>query len=143
MTHAPSDALLRSILARPKTFAVVGASSNPARPSNQVARYLVRHGFRVIPVNPGLAGQSLWGEVVFRDLASIPDPVDVVDIFRRSEHVAPIVDQALARFQDLGAIWMQIGVVNEQAAARAEARGVRVVQNRCPRIEFARLYGVA
>jgi len=141
MTQTPTDAMLRSILTRPKTFAVVGVSANPVRPSYYVARYLGLKGFRVIPVNPGLAGQELLGELVYPDLASIPDPVDVVDIFRRSDHVPPIVDQALERFENLDTIWMQIGVVNDAAAARAEARGVRVIQNRCPKIEYQRLFG--
>ncbi|MGV6812894.1 MAG: CoA-binding protein [Brevirhabdus sp.] len=141
MTQSPSDDLLRSILTRPKTFAVVGVSANPVRPSYYVARYLGLKGFRVIPVNPGLAGQELLGEVVYPDLASIPDEVDVVDIFRRSDHVPPIIDQALERFAKLDTVWMQIGVTNEEAAAKAEARGVRVIQNRCPKIEYQRLFG--
>ena len=136
-----SDVYLRSILARVKTVAVVGVSANPVRPSYYVARYLGLKGYRVIPVNPGLAGQTLFGETVYGDLADIPDTVDMVDIFRKSEAVPAIVDAALSRWPDLKVIWMQIGVSHEEAAARAEARGLSVIQNRCPKIEYQRLMG--
>lgn len=136
-----SDDLLRAVLKRTKVVVLVGASANPVRPSYYVARYLGLKGFRVIPVNPGLAGQTLLGETVYADLASIPDEVDMVDIFRRSEAVPAIVDEALARWPNLQTIWMQIGVQNAEAAAVAEARGVTVIQNRCPKIEYQRLFG--
>jgi predicted CoA-binding protein len=138
-----SDADLKRILTRTKVIACVGVSPNPVRPSHFVARYLRLKGFRVIPVNPGHAGERLFGETVYADLASIPAdiPVDMVDIFRRSEHVPPIVDTALASLPALRTIWMQIGVEHAEAAARAEARGVTVVQNRCPKIEYQRLFG--
>ena len=136
-----SDELLKKILGRCKTVAVVGVSSNPVRPSYFVARYLGLKGFRVIPVNPGLAGQSLFGETVYGDLTSIPFDVDMVDIFRKSEAVPEIVDEALARWPKLKCIWMQIGVEHAQAAAKAEERGVDVIQNRCPKIEYQRLFG--
>ena len=136
-----SDELLKKILGRCKTVAVVGVSSNPVRPSYFVARYLGLKGFRVIPVNPGLAGQSLFGETVYGDLASIPFDVDMVDIFRKSEAVPEIVDEALERWPKLKCIWMQIGVEHAEAAAKAEARGVDVIQNRCPKIEYQRLFG--
>lgn len=136
-----SDELLKKILGRCKTVAVVGVSSNPVRPSYFVARYLGLKGFRVIPVNPGLAGQTLFGETVYGDLASIPFDVDMVDIFRKSEAVPEIVDEALARWPKLKCIWMQIGVEHAQAAANAEERGVDVIQNRCPKIEYQRLFG--
>lgn len=136
-----SDEKLRKILRRTKTVALVGISANPVRPSYFVARYLSLKGMRVIGVNPGLAGQSLFGEAVYADLTSIPDDVDMVDIFRRSDAVGPIVDEALARWPTLQTIWMQIGVINQVAADAAEARGVHVVQNRCPKIEYQRLFG--
>ena len=136
-----SDDFLRKVLRRTKTVAIVGVSAKQIRPSFYVARYLKLKGFRVIPVNPGLAGQALLGETVYPDLESIPDDVDMVDIFRRSDAVPAIVDDALARWPDLQTIWMQIGVEHAQAAAVAEARGVDVIQNRCPKIEYQRLFG--
>lgn len=136
-----SDDFLRNILQRTKTVAIVGVSAKEIRPSYYVARYLKLKGFRVIPVNPGLAGQVLFGENVYPDLKSIPFDVDMVDIFRRSEAVPAIVEEALARWPDLQTIWMQIGVEHEDAAAVAQARGVDVVQNRCPKIEYQRLFG--
>lgn len=136
-----SDEYLRKILKRTKTVAVVGVSANQIRPSFYVARYLKLKGFRVIPVNPGLAGQVLLGEIVYADLSEVPDAVDMVDIFRKSEAVPAIVDAALERWTDLQTIWMQIGVEHAAAAAIAEARGVDVIQNRCPKIEYQRLFG--
>ncbi len=135
------DQDIKVLLSAVKTVAIVGVSANPVRPSYFVARYLKLKGFRVIGVNPGLAGQELFGEMVYRDLISIPDTVDMVDIFRRSEAVPPIVDEALERWPELTAIWMQIGVEHSAAAAKAEARGVQVVMNRCPKIEYQRLFG--
>ena len=135
-----SDAHLRGILTRVRSVAVVGVSMNPVRPSYYVARYLNLKGYRVIPVNPGHAGKELFGETVRGTLADIGEPVDMVDIFRRSEAVPPIVDEALELFPDLDTIWMQIGVEHAEAAARAEARGVTVIQNRCPKIEYQRLF---
>lgn len=136
------DRLLRDILSRTRTIAAVGVSANSVRPSNYVGRYLALKGFTVIPVNPGLAGQTLFGETVHASLSDVPrDDVDMVDIFRRSEAVPPIVDDALARWPDLQTVWMQIGVAHADAAARAEARGVTVIQNRCPKIEYQRLFG--
>ncbi len=136
-----SDDHLRKILKRTKVVAVVGVSMNSVRPSYYVARYLSLKGYRVIPVNPGHAGKSLFGETIMGDLSEIDAPVDMVDIFRRSDAVPPIVDQALAHFPDLKTIWMQIGVENAEAAAKAEAQGVDVIQNRCPKIEYQRLFG--
>jgi predicted CoA-binding protein len=140
---AYSDDLLKSILTRTKVIAVVGVSSNPVRPSYYVARYLGLRGFRVIPVNPGHGGQELFGERVYGTLAEIPAgiPVDMVDIFRRSEAVPGIVAEALEHLPALRTVWMQIGVENAEAAAMAEARGIDVVQNRCPKIEYQRLFG--
>ncbi len=136
-----TDRILKDVLTRTKVIAVVGVSANPVRPSYYVARYLGLKGFRVVPVNPGLAGQTLFGETVYPTLSDIPFDVDMVDIFRRSEAVPPIVDEALARWPNLQTIWMQIGVEHAAAAAKAEARGVTVIQNRCPKIEYQRLFG--
>ncbi|SFK50508.1 CoA-binding protein [Shimia haliotis] len=136
-----SDDFLRSILKRSKVVAVVGVSMNPVRPSYYVARYLSLKGYRVIPVNPGHAGKMLFGETVVSDLSEIDAPVDMVDIFRRSEAVPPIVDAALEHLPQLKTVWMQIGVENAEAAAAAQAKGVDVIQNRCPKIEYQRLYG--
>jgi uncharacterized protein len=136
-----SDAFLSEVLSRTKVVAVVGVSMNPVRPSYYVARYLGLKGFRVIPVNPGHAGKMLFGERVRADLAEVPKEVDMVDIFRRSEAVPAIVDQALEHLPNLRTIWMQIGVQHDEAAAKAEARGITVIQNRCPKIEYQRLHG--
>ena len=134
-----TEATIRNALTRAKTIAVVGASNKPDRPSHGVARFLQSKGFRVVPVNPGLAGQTLLGETVYADLASIPFDVDMIDIFRASDAVPGIVDEALARFPNLQTIWMQLGVTSEAAADVAAARGVTVIQNRCPAIEMPRL----
>ena len=134
------DAQLIRILTGAKVIAVVGWSPKPDRPSNGVARFLKARGYRVIPVNPGQAGQdSGLGEAVRGSLADIEGPVDMVDIFRRSEEAGAVVDEALAAFPDLKAVWMQLGVRDDAAAARAEARGVQAVMNRCPAIEIPRL----
>ena len=134
-----SDDQIRDILENVKTIALVGASAKEDRPSYRVAAFLGTKGYRVIPVNPGLAGQELLGETVYESLSAIPFDVDMVDIFRRSDAVPEIVDEALARWSDLTCVWMQLGVENEDAAQTAQARGVQVVQNRCPKIEHARL----
>ncbi|MGC1497348.1 MAG: CoA-binding protein [Sulfitobacter sp.] len=136
-----SDAHLKDILTRTKRIAVVGVSTNQIRPSYYVARYLGLKGFDIVPVNPMAAGEVLFGKTVVASLADIDGAVDMVDIFRRSEAVPPIVDEALALFPDLQTIWMQIGVEHGKAAAKAEARGVAVIQNRCPKIEYQRLFG--
>ncbi|ARE41904.1 O-acetylhomoserine sulfhydrylase [Rhodovulum sp. P5] len=138
-----SDEFLKKVLTDARVIAVVGVSPNPIRPSHYVARYLALRGKRVIPVNPGHAGQRLFGEEVYPDLAAIPSdvPVDMVDIFRRSDHVPPIVDDALAALPQLRTVWMQIGVRHAAAAERAEAAGVEVIQDRCPKIEYQRLFG--
>lgn len=136
-----SDSTLKRILTDSKVIACVGVSMNPVRPSYFVARYLSMKGFTVIPVNPGHAGKMLFGQVIMPDLAAIERPVDMIDIFRRSEFVTPIVEAALEVFPALKSVWMQIGVENTEAATLAEARGVDVVMNRCPKIEYQRLFG--
>jgi len=136
-----SDQLLKDVLQRTKRIAVVGVSMNPVRPSYYVARYLTLKGYTVFPVNPGHAGKMLFGQTVVASLKEIEGGVDMVDIFRRSEAVPPIVDEALEVFPELQTIWMQIGVEHAEAAAKAEARGVTVIQNRCPKIEYQRLFG--
>lgn len=133
-----TDAKIRGILESVKVIAVVGWSPKPDRPSHRVAAYLTGRGYRVIPVNPGVAGTSALGEVVRASLSEIGEGVDMVDIFRRSEEVPGVVAEAL-RLPGLQAIWMQLGVEHAQAAAEAEAAGVQVVQNRCPAIEIPRL----
>ena len=133
------DATLRRILSTTRTIALVGASANWNRPSYFVMKYLQGKGYRVIPVNPGLAGQELLGERVYASLRDIPEKIDMVDIFRASDQVGPIVDDAIAAGAQV--VWMQLGVRNDAAAARAEAAGLEVVMNRCPKIEFGRLGG--
>jgi len=137
----PDDATLRRILQSTRTIAVVGVSLNPVRPSYFVARYLGLRGFRVIPVNPGHAGERLFGETVRASLADCPEDVDMVDIFRRSEHVPPIVAEAIERLPKLRCVWLQIGVQSDAAFAMAQAQGLHFVQNRCPKIEYQRLFG--
>ena len=136
-----SDAHLRDVLKRTKSIAVVGVSTNPVRPSYFVARYLGLKGFDVHPVNPVYAGQTLLGREVVAGLGDITADVDMVDIFRRSDAVPAIVDEALEVLPGLKTIWMQIGVEHPAAAAKAEAAGVTVIQNRCPKIEYQRLFG--
>ncbi|WEJ97834.1 MAG: CoA-binding protein [Candidatus Sphingomonas phytovorans] len=134
------DAEIRALLEETRTIALIGASDRPDRPSYRVMQSLQAHGYRVIPVNPQITGEHIHGEFVFRELAQLGDPIDMVDIFRNSAAAGDAVDQAIA----IGAksVWMQLGVVNEEAAARAEAAGLKVVMNRCPAIEIPRL-GVA
>ncbi len=134
------DAEIGRIARDSKVIAVVGMSPNETRPSWGVARYLQAQGFRIIPVNPGHAGGVLLGERVYGSLSEIPAdiPVDMVDIFRRSEAVPAIVNEALAHLPGLKVIWMQLGVQHDEAAQRARERGITVVQNRCPKIEFPR-----
>lgn len=143
MTIRPSDELLRKILTETKTIALVGASNKPHRPSNGVMRFLQSRGYRVIPVNPGLAGQTLNGELVYASLKDIPQDkvgrIDMVDIFRNSEEAAKPALEAIgigARF-----VWMQLGVVNEPAAAKVRDAGLDIVMDHCPAIEYPRLMG--
>ena len=128
---------IADLLQNVRTIAMVGASDRPDRASNGVMKFLQDHGYRVIPVNPTITGEHIHGEYVWRELGQIGEPIDMVDIFRRSSEVSPIVDQAIA----IGAkaIWMQLGVIDEDAAARAEAAGLKVVMDHCPKIEIMRL----
>jgi predicted CoA-binding protein len=134
------DAAIKALLETARTIALVGASDRPDRPSYRVMATLQAHGYRVTPVNPQITGEHIHGEFVFRDLDQLGDPIDIVDIFRRSDAVGEVVDQAIA----IGAkaVWMQLGVIDQAAAARAEAAGLQVVMDRCPAIEIPRL-GVA
>lgn len=139
MIKDPSDAQIKDVLTRAKTIALVGWSPKPDRPSHRVAAFLAAKGYRVIPVNPGVAGQTALGETIQARLADIQGGVDMVDIFRRSEDVAGVVDEALAAFPDLQSIWMQLGIRDDEAAAKATARGVSVIMDRCPAIDIPRL----
>lgn len=134
-----SDSYLRTILRETRVIAMVGASPHWNRPSYFAMKYLQAKGYRVIPVNPAVAGQEILGERVYATLADIPDTVDMVDIFRNSEAAGPIVDAAIAKGARI--VWMQLGVRNDAAASRAEAAGLKVVMDRCPKIEFGRLSG--
>jgi predicted CoA-binding protein len=136
-----SDAFIRGIVAGVKTIAIVGASPKDVRPSFFVARYLLDKGYRVIPVNPGLGGKKILDQTVYENLSEIPEPVDMVDIFRSSDAAPGIVAEALQMNPRPKVIWMQLGVRNDEAAAAAEAAGLTVVMNRCPKIEYGRLSG--
>jgi uncharacterized protein len=131
------DRDIADLLTNARIIAVVGASDRPSRPSYGVMKFLQDWGYRVIPVNPQITGEHVLGEFVWRELAQIGPPIDIVDIFRRPEAAAEAVDQAI--FVGAKAIWMQIGVINHQAAAKAEAAGLEVVMDRCPKIEIPRL----
>jgi predicted CoA-binding protein len=136
---AYTDDYVRGILRRVRTIAMVGASPHWNRPSYFAMKYLQHKGYRVIPVNPTAAGQTILGEKVYASLRDVPEPVDMVDVFRNSEAAGPITDEAIA----IGAkvVWMQLGVRNDAAGRRAEAAGLSVVMNRCPKIEYGRLHG--
>jgi predicted CoA-binding protein len=133
------DGYIRGILNTAKTIAIVGVSANTSRPSYFAFKYLIERGYRMIPVNPGLAGQDLLGQRVYARLGDIPEPVDMVDVFRASQYVPAIVEEMLAMRPVPRVLWMQLGVRNDEAAARAEAQGIRVIMNRCPKIEYGRL----
>jgi len=137
------DTVIRRVLEGARTIAVVGVSQNPDRPSNYVMKFLQDQGYRTIPINPGLAGQTLWGETVYASLAEAPGPFEMVDIFRASDAAGAVVDEAigLKAAKGVGSVWLQIGVIDEAAAARARAAGLDVVMNRCPKVEFPRLIG--
>jgi len=136
-----ADGHIRNVLDGVKTVAIVGASLKDVRPSYFVVRYLISKGYEVYPVNPGHAGREILGRPTFASLADIPVAIDMVDIFRSSEAAAGIVDEALALDPLPKVIWMQLGVRNDEAAAKAEAAGLTVVMDRCPKIEYGRLSG--
>jgi predicted CoA-binding protein len=143
MNHdAYSDAYLRTILESVRSIAVVGASPNLVRPSNGVLRFLGEHGYRIFPINPGHAGKDIHGHRVYATLADVPEPIDMVDIFRNPAEVAGVVDEALRLSPLPKVIWMQLEIRNDAAAAKAQAAGLQVVMNRCPKIEIPRL-GIA
>jgi len=144
MDHARyEDDYIRGILRRSRTIAMVGASPNWVRPSFFAMKYLIAKGYRVIPVNPVAAGQEILGETVYASLAEVPGPFQMVDIFRNSEAAGAIVDEAIALKDNKGieTVWLQLGVINPEAALRAEAAGLGVVMDRCPKIEYGRLSG--
>ena len=136
-----ADEMIRATLLGVKTIAMVGASGSNVRPSYLVFKYLQGRGYQVVGVNPGLAGKEILGAPVYATLADVPSPIDMVDIFRNSEAAGAVVDEALALDPLPKAIWMQLTVRNDAAAARAEARGLHVIMNRCPKIEYGRLSG--
>jgi len=142
MNHDTYDnSYISGILQSVKTIAVVGASANDVRPSYFVMKYLIDKGYRIIPVNPGQAGREILGQMTYAKLSDIPDPIDMVDIFRASDAVPGIIDESLALEQLPKVIWMQLTVRHDEAASRAEAAGLKVVMNRCPKIEYGRLSG--
>jgi uncharacterized protein len=134
-----SDTYVRGILNTVKTIAMVGASEKENRPSYFAFKYLQERGYKMIPVNPGHAGEAMLGQRIYARLADIPEPIDMVDIFRASQYAPAVVQEALALDPKPQVIWMQLGVRNDEAAALAEANGMKVVMNRCPKIEYGRL----
>ncbi|WP_245593545.1 CoA-binding protein [Azospirillum halopraeferens] len=140
MTHDTyTDAFIRDVLGRVRSIALVGASDDPVRASYFVLKYLMDKGYRMIPVNPKLAGGTILGQRVYASLADLPEAPDMVDIFRNAKAAGGIVDEAIAAGARV--VWMQLGVRNDEAAARAEAAGLTAVMNRCPKIEYQRLFG--
>jgi predicted CoA-binding protein len=133
------DSYIRGILNTVKSIAMVGASEKENRPSYFAFKYLLERGYNMIPVNPGRAGENLLGRRIYARLADVPEPIDMVDIFRGSRYALPIVEEALALQPRPQVIWMQLGIRNDEAAALAEANGLKVVMNRCPKIEYGRL----
>lgn len=142
MPHYPDD-LIKSVLRSTKTIAMVGASGNEMRPSYFAMKYLLDKGFLVRPVNPGLAGKEILGRTVYSALKDVPAPIDMVDVFRGSDAALGVVEEALAEKDRLGlkTVWMQLGVINEEAAAKAREAGLTVIMDRCPKIEYGRLSG--
>ena len=135
------DAAIRALLQRVRRIALLGASANEDRPSNEVMHWLLQQGYDVVPINPGLAGKTIHGQKVYAHLADVPAPIDMLDVFRASDALPGIVDEAIAERARLGlsAIWTQLGVIDDAAAAKAVASGLDVVMNRCPKIEWRRL----
>ncbi len=137
------DELMRRILKETRTIAMAGASPNWVRPSNFAMKYLQGKGYQVHPINPGHAGKEIWGRLTYASLADVPGPIDMLDIFRNSEAAGTLVDEAiqLKDEKQIKIIWMQLGVINEDAAKRAEDAGLTVIMDRCPKIEYGRLFG--
>ncbi|MDA5093822.1 CoA-binding protein [Aliiroseovarius sp. KMU-50] len=135
------DAHLAHILTTTRVIGLVGVSNKPERASHRVAGFLARKGYRVIGVNPGLAGKEMFGEVIVADVRSLPPETDMIDLFRNSDAIGPIVDGALEALPNLRTIWMQLDIFNADAREKAEARGIQVIENRCPKIEYPRLFG--
>jgi len=131
------DEDIAELLTKARTIAMIGASDRPSRPSYGVMKFMQAHGYRVLPVNPQITGEHVHGEYVWRELGQIGEPIDIVDIFRRPQAAGEAVDQAIEA--GAKAVWLQLGVINEVAAAKAEAAGLKVVMNRCPKIEIMRL----
>ena len=132
------DADARALLRQVRSIALVGASPKPARPSHQVMAFLIERGYEVFPIHPGLAGREILGRRVFASLAELPQPVEMIDIFRNAEGAGKVVDEALALPWQPKVIWMQLGIINEAAAEKARAAGIAVIMNRCPKIELSR-----
>lgn len=137
------DELIRRVLKDTRTIAMAGASPNWVRPSNFAMKYLQGKGYQVHPINPGHAGKAIWGRMTYAALADVPGPIDMLDIFRNSEAAGNLVDEAIELKNDkqIKIIWMQLGVINEDAAKRAEDAGLTVIMDRCPKIEYGRLFG--
>ena len=141
MTQTDIDTRIRTILTSTRVIGLVGLSHKPERASYRVARFLSEKGYRVIGVNPGLAGQEMFGETVVGSIAELPEETDMIDLFRRSETIEPLMDEALAPLPNLRTVWMQLEIFNAAARAKAEAREIEVVEDRCPAIEYPRLIG--
>lgn len=141
MTDRISDDILRGILTDARSFACIGVSADPTRPSNFVARYLSRRGYRVVPVNPRLAGERHFGETAVAELSDVEGRIDVLDVFRRSEAVPAIVDAALRDLPGLACVWLQIGVTSDAARSMCREADVTFIEDRCPKIEHQRLFG--
>lgn len=138
-----NDAYLKDILKGVKTVAMIGASPNWVRPSNFVVKYLLSKDYIIHPINPGHAGKEIWGQTVYASLDDVPAPIDMVDVFRNVEAVPGILDDVLRLKDEKGikVLWLQLGIIHEEAAATAEAAGIQVVMDRCPKIEYGRLFG--
>jgi len=137
------DDLIRKVLAETRTVAMAGASPNWVRPSNFVIKYLNGKGYQVHPINPGHAGKEIWGRMTYASLAEVPAPVDMLDVFRNAEAAGQLIDEAIALKDEkqLKYVWLQLGVINHDAAKRAEDAGLTVIMDRCPKIEYGRLFG--
>lgn len=137
------DALIRRILKDTRIIAMPGASPNWVRPSNFAMKYLLGKGYQVHPINPGHAGKEIWDQTVYASLADVPAPIDMLDVFRGSEAAGALIDEAIALKDEkqIKVVWLQLGVINHEAAERAEAAGLTVIMNRCPKIEYGRLFG--